>query len=70
MQTVLNEFNEFYTCLVCVMMIWKETLPSDCEVRSVAFFFLTIENNSRVEVHCCFCTVHGEENVMNLRNVH
>ncbi len=28
----------FYTCLVCVMMNWKETSPSDCEVRNVNFF--------------------------------
>ncbi len=24
-QKVSREFNEFYTCLVCVMMNWKET---------------------------------------------
>ncbi len=26
---VSNESNKFYTCLVCIMMHWKETLPSE-----------------------------------------
>ncbi len=37
--------------LVCIMMNWKETSPSVCEVQSVVHF-LTVENNSEAEVHC------------------
>ncbi len=50
------------------MLNWKETSPSDWKVWSVVCF-LTIENNSGVEIHCRLCTTHGEENVINLRNV-
>ncbi len=48
------------------MMNCKETPPSNSKMRSVVHF-LTIENNSGAEIHCCLCTVYGEENVMNLK---
>ncbi len=65
-QNVLSEFNE---CLVWEMMnYWKETRSSDCEVWSVVRF-LTIENNSRVEICCRLCAAYIDENVMNLRNI-
>ncbi len=54
-------------CSVCVIMNWKETQPSYCQVQSVVRF-LTIENNSGAEIHCRLCTAYGEENVMNLEN--
>ncbi len=50
------------------MMNWKESLPPDCQVRSV-FRFLTKENNSGAKNCCCSCTAYGEENVTNLKNV-
>ncbi len=49
-------------------MNWKETPPSDCEVRS-GVSFLKIENNSEAEIHCHLCTAYGEENIVNLKNV-
>ncbi len=41
-----HEFNKFCKCLVYVMMNWKETLPSNCEVGSIVHF-LTIENKTK-----------------------
>ncbi len=57
----LSEFDKFYTCLVCVMINWKETLLSDREVQNV--YFLTIKDNSGVKIHRCLCTAYREENV-------
>ncbi len=68
-QKISNEFTEFYTtCLVCVMMNWKETPPSNYGVQSVVWF-LTIENNSGAEIYCRLCATYEEGNVINLRNV-
>ncbi len=50
------------------MMNWKGTPPSDCKVQCIVSF-LTTENDFRAKIHCCSCTVSGEENVMNLRNI-
>ncbi len=44
----------------CLMTSWKEIAPSDCKVWSVVHF-LTIENNSRFEIHSCLGTAYGEE---------
>ncbi len=66
-QKVSREFKEFYTCLVCVMMNWKETPSSDCKMRS-AVCFLTIENNFRPKIDCHLNTDYGKENVVNLKN--
>ncbi len=57
-----------YTCLLCVMMNWKETQPSNCEAWSVVYFW-TIENNTGAKFCCCLCTAYREEKVMNLRNI-
>ncbi len=55
-------------CSICVVMNWKETLPSNCELQSV-INFLTIENDFGAEIHRCLCAVYEEENAVNLRNV-
>ncbi len=34
------------------------------------YFFLTIGNNLRTEIHCCLCTAYKKEKVMILRNIH
>ncbi len=65
---VYSEFNEFYTCLVCLIINQKETPPSDCDIRSVVRF-LTIENNSAAEIHQCLWVTYSEENVINFKNI-
>ncbi len=42
-------------------MSWKETLPNDCDVRSVVGF-LTVENNAGAKIQCCLCTAYRECN--------
>ncbi len=58
----------YTTCLICVMMSWKHTPPTYCEVWS-AVHFLTLKNNYGAEIHCCLCAAYEEQHVMNLRNV-
>ncbi len=48
-----------FVCSVYVMMNWKETPPSDCEVWSVVHF-LTMENNSGAKIHIVH-TLHVEK---------
>ncbi len=55
-------------CSVCAMMNWKETPSSGRKVRSIVRF-LTIENNSRAEIHCPLGIDYREDYVMNLKNV-
>ncbi len=50
------------------MRNWKETPPSNCEVRS-AVYFLTTENNSGAKIHRSLWTAHEERNVMKIRNI-
>ncbi len=57
-----------YVFGVCIMINWKETLTFDRVFRS-SVPFLTIEYNSRAEIHCPLCAVYEKENVMNLRNI-
>ncbi len=55
-------------CLLCLMMNWKETPPSNCKMQSIVPF-LTIEINSGAKIHCCSCIVYGDENVINLETL-
>ncbi len=48
------------------MKSWKETPPSECEVKSVVYFLIP-ENNSEAKIHRCLCAAYREENIMKLK---